>query len=545
MDKKKILICSELHSLSTGYSNYSKELLYGLCEHGAASDKYEVAEYATYLECDEPKSLNVPWKIYPSAPAKNSPERKQFDSDPANVFGKYYFENVCLDFKPNYVIDFRDYWMMDFESYSPFRPYFNWLIMPACDAEPQNEQWLYTYSQADGCFSYSDWGADLLKKSSSGKINVLGSASPCAPKEYVPLNIQKCKQHMRIDDDVYIIGTVMRNQRRKLYPELFEGFRKFLDESGRNDIYLYCHTSYPDYGWDLPYLLKYYGITNRTLFTYKCKSNKCGHFGASFYSDAATICPACNELTFCMPNVKEGLSHNEMAVIYNSMDLYVQYANSEGFGMPAVEAASCGVPLTVVNYSAMCDFVKKLNAMPIEAASLYTELETGCKRAVPNTNNLVDNFKKFFSLPKAMQMIKRNSIRDAFTKNYNYKNTVKKWVDAIDSIDNAKSWDSPSRFKYPNLNIPNNLDNNEFVKWILINVLGEPDKIGTYLESRLVRDITYGYVIGGQPGNYFNEDSDKFARTPYQQFSREDAIKYMVFLANKRNHWESIRTGNK
>ena len=294
MSKQRVLICSELHSLNTGYSNYSRELLMGLSDLG----KYDIAEYATYLSEGEPVQHNVPWKIYPSCPHKDSRERKNFESEPYNVFGKYWFEKVCLDFKPTHVIDFRDFWMMDFESYSPFRHCFNWLIMPACDATPQNEQWLYTYSQADGCFSYSDWGAKLLHDSSAGKINVLGSASPCSPQEYVPLDIIKCKKHMRIHDDAYIIGTVMRNQRRKLYPELFESFRTFLDESKRKDVFLYCHTSYPDYGWDIPYLLKYNGITNKTLFTYKCKTKGCGYFGSSFYSDAATIWPQCRNRTF-------------------------------------------------------------------------------------------------------------------------------------------------------------------------------------------------------------------------------------------------------
>ena len=33
---------------------------------------------------------------------------------------------------------------------------------------------------------------------------------------------------MGLDPDCKIIGTVMRNQRRKLYPDLFEAFKKFL-----------------------------------------------------------------------------------------------------------------------------------------------------------------------------------------------------------------------------------------------------------------------------------------------------------------------------
>ena len=41
----------------------------------------------------------------------------------------------------------------------------------------------------------------------------------------------------------------------------------------------------------------------------------------------------------------------------NTFDLYVQYANSEGFGLPQVEAAGCGIPVASVDYSAMSSVV--------------------------------------------------------------------------------------------------------------------------------------------------------------------------------------------
>ena len=209
--------------------------------------------------------------------------------------------------------------------------------------------------------------------------------------------------------------------------------------------------------------------------------------------------------------------------------------------MPCVEAAACGTPLTVVNYSAMCDFVNKLGAMPIEPIALYTELETGCKRAIPDNKQLVQNLKTFFNLPKAMQLIKRQSVRDAYLRSYNYEWTVKKWADAIDSIDNALPWNSPSRFKHPNTNVPQNLNNNDFAKWIIVNVLGDSSKLGSYLESRISRDLCFGYRIGGQPGTYFNEDSEKFNRTPFAPFNGEIAVQEMLYFANKRNHFENER----
>ena len=62
-----------------------------------------------------------------------------------------------------------------------------------------------------------------------------------------------------------------------------------------------------------------------------------------------------------MPSVNSGLSTKELVEIMNMFDIYVQYAICEGFGMPQVEAAACGIPIASVDYSAMNDIVHKLN----------------------------------------------------------------------------------------------------------------------------------------------------------------------------------------
>ena len=82
------------------------------------------------------------------------------------------------------------------------------------------------------------------------------------------------KLAMGIDPEYKVIGTVMRNQRRKLYPDLFEAFKIFLDKSENKKYYLYCHTSYPDLGWDIPELLHQYELASNVLFTYICPETK-------------------------------------------------------------------------------------------------------------------------------------------------------------------------------------------------------------------------------------------------------------------------------
>ena len=98
------------------------------------------------------------------------------------------------------------------------------------------------------------------------------------------------------------------------------------------------------------------------------------------------------------PSVSAGISQSELAEIYNCFDLYVQYAICEGFGMPQVEAGACGVPVITVNYSAMCDLVNKIEAMPVNPKSYFTELETKATRVYPDNEQLIKHIKDFIKL---------------------------------------------------------------------------------------------------------------------------------------------------
>ena len=244
MRKKRVLFCSEATYLNTGYATYAREVLSRL----HASGKYEIAEFASYGKDGDSRNNDILWKFYPNQPHDNDlAGNQEYVSVPTNQFGEWRFENVLLDFQPDFVCDIRDFWMIDYQERSPFRRLFNWVIMPTVDASPQNEQWIATYSNADAVFSYSDWGGSVLKNESNGKVNYLGTASPSAHAIYSPVEDKQAhKERMGCDADTLILGTVMRNQRRKLFPDLFEAFRKFLDMYDKNDVFLYCHTSYPD-----------------------------------------------------------------------------------------------------------------------------------------------------------------------------------------------------------------------------------------------------------------------------------------------------------
>lgn len=464
-----------------------------------------------------------------------------------NYYGQVY--NIEVENDNSYIVqqscvhncDIRDYWMLSGEYRSPLRPYYYWSIMPTVDSYPQNEEWISVFKDADAVFTYQDWSYNVLQHEGGGQINLICSAPPAASEDFSPLDRNLIKSHYGLSNHK-IIGTVMRNQRRKLFPDLFASFRIFLDDTQRSDILLYCHTSYPDMGWDFPRLLLKYQLTSKVLFTYICR--ECGYVFPQFFSDALTSCPNCHKLSAGMSNVQNGVDDRILSQIYNMFDLYLQISTCEGFGMPMVEAAACGVPIMGIDYSAMSDVIRKLGGYLLPPLTLTTELETGCFRAVSNNDILIESLKQFFDLKPEQHEQLRINTRNNYLKHYNWDITAQKWMNLFDTVDidkYEKLWYSPfSMNDLPN-DYPRNLDNKTFARWLILSTLGDPRYINSHMEARLIRDLNYGASNPGLNGMYFNENSMLFSKPNWQPFNQETAFKHFVELGKRKLHWEQQR----
>lgn len=545
MRKKRILFCSEATFLNTGYATYTREILKYLHSTG----KYEIAELASYGEFNDPRAKDIPWKFYGVQPDATADKQKHdaYNSRGTNQFGEWIFEHVCLDFFPDIVCDIRDFWMLDFQERSPFRPFYKWAIMPTVDAAPQHRQWIATYANADAVFTYSDWAGDVLKLQGNGRINYLGSAPPSAHPAYQPVSDKADhKRKFGIDPSYRIIGTVMRNQRRKLYPDLFEAFKSFLDASEDKKFYLYCHTSYPDLGWDIPELIQEYGLASHVLFTYKCPETK--KIFPSLYRGAVTQSPFTNHWGSTLCNVKNGAEYDDLAAIINLFDLYIQYANCEGFGLPQVEAAACGVPVMSTDYSAMESVIRQLDGIPVTPKAHYKELETGCMRAVPDNALAARQFKSFFDLSPEQRADWGKSTRRNFEKHFQWDMSGGQWEKYFDSVEILpieQTWGSAPRIRQPEpapKDIPQNTSHQELARWLIAKVFCEPEKINTYLEARLTRDLMYRTATASTGGMYFNEMGAAFETNQmHQEFTFDNAYQQMRQMCDNRNAWEQMR----
>ena len=210
-------------------------------------------------------------------------------------------------------------------------------------------------------------------------------------------------------------------------------------------------------------------------------------------------------------------------------DVYVQYAICEGFGMPQVEAASCGVPVMSVDYSAMSDVVRKLKGYPIKVKKLFREMETDAYRANPDNDDLCENLISFFSKPESVRLRKGFETRKALLEHYTWDKTAKIWEEHFDTLqlkDLQGKWDSPARMVNENYQ-PNMQDTNEsFVNNSFDGFLS--GRYFEYFKMEAMKNIN---------------DGARFESKKWRPYSREELVNVLKTMASNINQCEAARTG--
>lgn len=542
-DKLRVLYVGNSSYLSSGYSTYSFEVLSRL----HATGEFELAELGQFGGFNDPRALDLPWRHYPVQPDPADADGcARYAANPAHEYGSLRLEEVALDFRPDVVMNVDDWWGSEFLYRSPLRRFFHLAVMPTCDAVPQMDQWVDSYRTADAVFTYTDWAADVLR---GYGVDVLGSAPPGADVDtFKPVTSREGhRRSLGLPADILVVGTVNRNQPRKLYPDLVEAFaalRRTAPEGVRDRVYLYLHTAFPDQGWDIPRLVLDAGVGDRTLFTYQCRA--CRHAFPSLLADAKAVCPKCREHAAMMPDSSRGLSRTQLAAVFQTFDAYVSYATNEGLGMGQVEAAACGVPVFSVDYSAMSDVVRKVGGFPVKVQRFVKEAATGRLLAYPDNQDLVDQLVRHLTGPTVLKQKRERAAREGVLAHYTYDRTAKIWADHFRGLTPVRKWDEPPRFHTPAADAPPGLSDEEFVRWAFAAVLGRPDLAHSLPALRLTRDLTYGTTYGHVSGSVFSDAAahGKTMFTRLQPFDRKHLIQLLTDEADRANYWEARRCKN-
>jgi len=400
----------------------------------------------------------------------------------------------------------RDNWMDTYVLKNQFRN--NCLVfwMPTVDGYPQKWQWLQDYSQVDGLYTYSWFGKRVLEEQSKTllakqiKIPQLHVRNVMQPgvdlNIFKPMNKMEVRKIFGVPSNIRFVGTVMRNQPRKLFPRIIDSFRIFKEKFPlqAKDVMLLLHTSIPDVGWDIPEAVRQNGLEQMVVFSYMCSS--CGLLAVSTFCGSPAQCPACNKPTFHTPNTRVGYQDEHFAYIYNLMDVYIQGSIAEGDGMPVNEAKACGVPTLCSDFSALYEKNRNGGGLPIINETIYTEHETMQWRSLFDRNDLAEKLADLIGNEDKRSRLAKEA-RECAEKFYNWDLCAAKWIYEIDSakIKNRKeTWEKSVEIKKVSELTPPDIPNNaegykQWLNWCYINILGRPkgvDSDGLQYWSRII-----------------------------------------------------------
>lgn len=259
-------------------------------------------------------------------------------------------------YQPDYVFTLGDIWCYQYIREFHRNHNWRWIAHYVFDTENMVSIWNKSLQSADWCVVPAKFADELVRVNRHQNVSYIphgidtNTYAPCTPEEK-----KEFRKKLDVPQDAFIISCVAHNQQRKMMSRLLQAFTLF---SRKNpDAYLFLHMSPIDQnGWNLPVLIKDFGIAERVLFTNK---------GAKQVGDLFT-------------------PERELREFYCASDVHALSTGGEGFGVPLVEAMACGIPNVTTHYTTAEEFLcdvstdakgKKLITQSRGVCIPYTDIE--------------------------------------------------------------------------------------------------------------------------------------------------------------------------
>lgn len=187
---------------------------------------------------------------------------------------------------------------------------------------------------------------------------------------YKPYDRSSVRREVGLPKDAFLVGMVAANKgrpSRKGFQQAFQAFKKFSD--AHDNAYLYLHTTISsDHagGENIPGILTALDIPNERVVI------------ADQY-----------RMMF------DPYSPHAMGKIYSAMDVLLNPAMGEGFGVPVLEAQACGVPAIVTDFSAMQEVCGA--GWHVKYQRYWTGQNSW--QAIPDVDDIVAALEDCYSLP--------------------------------------------------------------------------------------------------------------------------------------------------
>ncbi|MFA5132989.1 MAG: glycosyltransferase family 4 protein [Candidatus Paceibacterota bacterium] len=197
----------------------------------------------------------------------------------------------------------------------------------------------------------------------------------------------------------FVVGTVARNQPRKMLDRTFKAFKIFAE--GKDDVVLFLHSDPNDISavFDSYQLMMRYNIQNKVLFS-----------GVKYF---------------------RGLPYKEMNSVYNIMDVHFLSTSGEGFGVPTIEAAACGIPSVVTDITTTQELLVEDGECGLPVKCLGGELDTltgswNVERGVMDILDAAKQLQKLYDDAKLRAKLGENGVKKV-EKFYDWEKVADDW----------------------------------------------------------------------------------------------------------------------
>jgi len=223
-------------------------------------------------------------------------------------------------------------------------------------------------------------------------------------QNYYPLSKEekeKCKAKFGLQGK-FVVGAVQRNQGRKMPDRMIKSFSIFCKKYP--DAVLFLHTDPQDIAspFDMIQLINRYKLNNRVIFS-----------GMKFFN---------------------GFDYKKMNEVYNAMDVFLLTTSGEGFGVPIIEAAACGIPSVVTDYTTTHELLIEDGecGIPVKLASELTG-SWNVERGIMNDDECAKALEKLYKNFKLREKLGKTGVKK-INKLYTWEKVGKEWVDLMEEI---------------------------------------------------------------------------------------------------------------
>lgn len=287
------------------------------------------------------------------------------------------------DFGADVTFTHQDIWVLDPNAITQFK---NWIPFVPIDHDPAPLAVIQRLKAAYRIVTYSKFGQKQLEKN--------GLHSTYIPLVvdtdiYKPYNKTEARKDFGLPEDIFLFGMVSANKDnppRKSFQEAMDAFKLFHDKNPKSGMYFHTNVEQQG-GFNILEYAKFLGIEDSVYF------------------------PPIYDLLYKIDKAT-------MAKVYSSFDILLAPSTNEGFGVPIVEAQSCGVPVITNNWTAMPELI-----IPGETGELcevaykrFTPL--GSYIAVPNVESIYKQMEKLY---KADRKTMGKKAREFVRENYDMK----------------------------------------------------------------------------------------------------------------------------